>query len=62
MKNMIMKLKKEVEELKQKSTQHDQLESVSNNRIQQLSLEIDELKMQVSETVRQKEKQYVDVS
>lgn len=62
MKNMIIKLKKEIEELKEKSTQHQQVEINSNQRIQDLSMEIDELKMQVSETVRQKEKQQADVS
>ena len=62
MKSMIIKLKKEVEELKQKASQQQQIEHDSNERIQHFSMQIDDLKMQVSESVREKEKLNSDVS
>ena len=61
MKNLIIKLKKEIEEMKTQANKNEEEQNVSRDQIQQLSLAIEDLKMQVSETVREKEKIQAEV-
>jgi len=62
MKILIVKLKKEIEDFKAKESASENLHNESNDKIQTLSLQIDDFKMQLSDSLREKEKIQTEVS